>query len=380
MGNIIKLDMTKKARPLTPIERRKFEKELHIWKNQIVHGKLEDAAAFVPQRDRYVRNFAEINLHFLYNLFLARYYRAIGSTEDVERLMAYLAKRQPEFDDKHNFHYYHLLGSCELEKYNYKEALKAFFKAEEVGAPEWADIGYYYNFAYCLTDMGYTRKAIDCMKKAQELADDTKNRLYDVYIQSLLAQNYARIGQSSEALKILKGIYMIEKARDNPNMELGFVCVTLGDIYCRLNNYSEALAKLNEALPHLVEGSGLYMRCLYYKASALIFSGLVDDGISCIDECISTLRGDLKRVEIQIALMDTIKHFALLPSRNTAEYMKTTAIQKLIEFGFYDDAIDYYQLISDFYEKAGDMAQVLEYNILIKKTYKKYINERVEEL
>ena len=378
----LNVKMFEKEIPLSSIERKQFIKKLNAWKNNIDNGELDVAAKFIPPPKKYVRNFAEIELHLLYYLFLARYYSAREDKEEFDKTMEYLEARQPDFDNIHRYYYYRLIATRALKARQYKDALDAFFMAEEVGQPEWADVGYYYNFGYCLSDMNYTNKAIKYFLKAQKLANLVRDHKYEVYIQTFLANNYCKIGQGEEALKIIKKCCILEDEKGSASSNADFVCTTSGEIHYRLGKYDEAIALFKKSHGRLSSESVLYGRCVYYMAAALIDSGRVNEGIACIEQGLEVLVEEIPReyVKIQIVLLEALKHSTTLASQASVEYIETVALPKLLETGQYSEAIHYCQLIRDFFENANDKDLALKYGHKIEEIYKIFINKRMEEL
>jgi len=365
MGKILKLklNLVKEARPLTPLERRKFEKSLFIWDDMIVRYELDEAEAFIPQHDRYVNNFAEAHMHFLYNLILARFYAAKGDIESFNNKMAYLEARQPEFCNIHNHYYYRLVSYRERMNFQYRKALIALQKAEEVGQPEWADVAYYYGFAYCLSDMGYSRKAIEYFKKAQELADSTDNHRYDMYIQSYIARDCCKIGQSDEALTTINNCLRFARATGVTDSSTGFAYIYAGEIYYHLGRYGEALEYFDTAFPYIEDKStGLYVRGMYYKAQTLRASNKAEECMVCIKDGMDMITSDMYLADYWMLVFDTLKHLMLISIPGSLEYIETVTLPKLIDFGFCDLLVEYYQVVINFCLKNNDTDKVVAYN------------------
>jgi len=375
MGKVlmINMEMIEVANPLSDIERRKFQAELFKWKEIICDGDLEAAKIFIHPEKKYINNFAEKDLHFLYYIFLARYYLAVGNKEDFEKTIEYLDTRQPEFNNMQNHYYFQVIATNALSALGYKKALDAFFKAEEYGLPEWADISFYYNFGRCLSDMNYTRKAIECLNKAQEMANCTHDHSFDVYIQTYLALNYCKSGKGDDALEIIKKCCLLEKAKGSTSAYIGFVYTIAGEIYYRLNMYEEALKIFDEAFEYDRPGSSQYIQCVYYKSLVLIAVGRRDESIVCLEQGLTALSVEEPTglVELQTALLEGLMHSQSLSDDKSIEYIKTVVNPQLIKYEQYVEAINYYVLIRDFYGKAGNSKGVLECSRLIEDVYKK---------
>ena len=145
--------------------------------------------------------------------------------------------------------------------------------------------------------------------------------------------------------------------------------------------YDEALEQLEEASKHIDVLSPSYKRCMYYKSLTLIANYRINEGLACIEYCLSMVDGDLtKWTLIYIALLEAQKYSMSLSNEESVEYLKTNAIPKLVEFGLYVEAIHYYQLIRNHYRYMGNREKALGYSYLIEDVYKLYINAQMELL
>jgi len=367
-----------KPNPLSKAERRECERTLYQWKDRIDRGEIEEADKLMPRRPKYVSNPAEAGLWYLFCLFQARYFRAVGDNESFNNSMAFLDLVAPEFDNEYNFYYYRLIGSRELAARRYKAALEALYKAEEVGSPEWHDVGYAYMFGCCLSDMGFVERAIYFFDKALNLANESDNHLYDVYIQCSLAYDYCKAGKGDGALGLLKGCSFIENYRDYDDASKGYLYLTYGFVYHHMKRYDEALENYETAFQYYTEYCESYVRLVYRKASTLIASGRIDEGLALINRGFSLFENEVEWSAIWEVLYNALKHSALLSIPESVERLKNNDIPKLLDFGQYDEAINCTRQIKEFYKNAGDTDRVVEYSELANKIYEKYINDRMK--
>jgi len=367
-----------KPSPLGKTERIECERTLYEWKDLIDRGKIEEADKLMPRRPKYVSNPAETELWYLFCLFQARYFRAVGDYESFDNAMAFLDLVAPEFDDEYNFYYYRLIGFRELDARRYEAAFKALHKANEIGTPKWFDVGFFYNYGRCYSDMGFSGRAIEYFDKAQALADENDNHIYDVYIQCYLAYEYCKVGKGDTALGVLKSCSFIKKYRKYDEASKGYLYLTYGEVYHYLKRYDEAFENYEKAFQYYAEGSEPYVRNLYSNASTLISVGRIDEGVICLDRGLSLFENEVEWSAIWEALYDALKHSALLSIPESLEYMKNNAIPKLLDLGQYDEAINYTRQISEFYKNAGDIDQAYDYIKLSNKIYEKYLNDRMK--
>ena len=378
-NNVIELKIINNVRPLTQHERSRLEKLLYTWRDLIDHGKTDEATRLLPALIRCEDEREDLHLMFLYNLFCARYYRALGETENFKEVMSFLSGWQHKFLDEHNYYYYRLIAFSEHEAWRYKLALEAYYAAEESDPMhEWSDVGFYYSFGCCLSDMGYTHKAISYFEKALEKADVSNNHRYDVFIKGFLAHDYSKVGQGEEAVELLQNCIININNNDVNRIALGWLYYSFGVVFNNLERHNDAIRNFDEALQYYMENNKNYVNALYCKALALAASNRIEECIGCIDSALSLLTDEMDWEAIRAILLNTLKHSLTLCNPDSMQYMKTTAIPKLLEFGQYSEAVDYSKKISGFYEEIGDTARALEYSRLISGIYEKYINERVE--
>ena len=365
-------------KPFSKAEREEHKQTLYKWRDLIDRGKLEEAKKLMQKRPEYVANLGESLLWYLFCLFEARYFRAVGDKKAFDNVMFFLGNVAPEFDDEYSFYYYRLVGFREYDARRYKTALKALNEAEAVGAPDWFDVGYYLNYGRCLSDMGFTEKAAEYFNKAKNKAQESKNYIYDMYIQCFLAYDYIKMGKCVDALECLRACSIMQKIRNSDDASTGFMYLTYGLVYHNMNIYDHAIEYYETAFRYYTEGSAPYARTLYNYASALITIGRVDEGVASINRGFSLLESEAEWSGVWEALYDALKHSALLSIPESLEHMKNNAIPKLLDFGQYEEAANSCEQVSEFYENAGDTVQALEHSKLAIKIYKKYLNDRVK--
>ena len=377
--NVIELRIRKKVRPLTQHEKSRLEKLLYTWRDLIDHGKTDEATELLPSLLRCEDEHEDLHLIFIYNLFCARYYRALSETENFDEVMSFLSGWRHKFLDEHNYYYYRLIAFSEHEARRYKSALEAYYAAEESDPIyEWIDVGFYYSFGCCLMDMGYIHKAIGYLEKALEKANSSGNHIYDVYIKGYMAQILSKIGKDDDAIEILNSCLHGEKNRNLSRLASGWVHLHYGIVFSNLLNYDEAIKNYDAAFQFIEKNSELYIRTLYNKSEALIATNKTDEGITCINNGMGLLSEKEEWMGIWGALFDALRHSVSLHKPEAILHMKTTAIPKLLEFGQYAEAIYYYKMICSFYEEAGDASQALKYSHKVAEIYCKYVEDRVE--
>ena len=365
--------------PLTKEEKDQFTEELHRWKDLIDYGEITKATELKPELARRAKSSFRPGLQILYDLYEARYYRAVDDKEAYEKIMESLSERKLDFNDRCNYLYHRLVAMSALGAHRLKEAHIAFNSCEKIDKDsKWADVGFYYAYGLCLSYMGYALRAIEYFKKALHRArwstnyDGKANRRYNVYIESWLAQNYGKTGNTTEALFILNGCLRNEKKK-NKTSGLGFICHSFGRVYHEMERFSEALENYDEAFKYHNEGSVAYLSNLNHKTIALIASDRICEAMQCVDKGLNMSTDELWK-----ALFEALKHSVLLSNPESLDYMINTAIPKLLELELNEEAMAHHVKLSKFYESIGNHKQRAEHSDSALEIQKQLYKERVE--
>jgi len=364
--------------PITESEREALMDSLQTFKILIDYGEMEKAAEQLPRLAKDVRASYSPSANNFFDLFAAAYYWVTDDKKAYEETMTALSKRTDEFNGKHLYYYHRLIAAREFRAYRYREALKAFMTAEKLDKDALlSNVGFYYGYGACLSDMGYVAKAIECMRKAQHMAkwrmvyNGKPNRRHDAYIDGYLARGLSKIGKTDEALGLLDN-RLARELKNNNKEKIGYIYNCLGVVYLREDNYNSALNNLDMAFQYFDVGSRGYISTLYHKARALIKSGRIDEGISFVDKglCITH--------DVWKALLDALRHSVSLSDPKSLSYMEKIAFANLKVYGQYDEVLEYCELISSFYNKSGKPEVALNFISLAYELQKQLYRELVE--
>ena len=366
--------------PITEDERKVFIDKLHNWKILIDYGVMDKASEQKAELEKGAEASCSSSILNFYKLYAANYYRISNDTEAFNKTMSFLNQRTETFSPSHQFFYYRLLGIQERVAYRYNEALKAYKKAEKLDKEStWGDVGFYYIYGMCLSEMGYVAKAIEYLKRAKHLAmwhkvyEGKPNDRYDVYIDGYLADNLSKSGKADEAHAMLNKRLDSEKTRKNAKHTIGFIYLSIGTVYLRTKKYNDAIENFDTAFQHLDETSEAYKTNLYRKALALIESDRINEGVLCVDKALDMSLDDTRRT-----LFETLKHSAMLSNPESLQYMENTLISQLLKYGQYAEAVKCYETLSGFFKKSGDHKNALKYSELALEVHRELHKEHVE--
>ena len=377
--NILREKLDLHDAPLTEEELKQHTEELHRWRDLIDYGEMRKAAVIRPKLAKRTKLSFRQGTQCLYDLYEVRYYRAVGDKKAYEKLMASLSERKHAFNERCNYLYYRQEAMAALDAYRFKDAHAAFCKAEEIDKEsKWLDVGFYYAYGTCLSYMGYATRSIEYCNMALHKArwsmnhEANTNRRYDLYIECILAQNHSKVGNTEEALFILTGRlrYEIERSRTST---LGFVYHFFGQVYQQMGELSKALENYDNALKYHHDGSVFCKDSLYHKAESLIACDRICEAVQCIEKGL-TISSD----EVWKSLFDALKHSVSLSCPKSLEYMKNTAIPRLLELELYEEAMTHHETLSRFYEKIGNDKLRAEHSDSALAIQKQLYRERVE--
>ena len=366
--------------PLTDEDKAIFYNRLNTLKYLIDYGYTDQAVKLIPDIARCAEASCHSSFINLCDLFTAYCSLETSDFDAFEQKMSFLDRKRQSFDSRHH-HYFNLLtGQWMYYAGNYNAALASYVKAEDFDKnSQLKGVNFYFFYGLILSDIGYAVRAVKYLKNAAHHARWNKvfngkpNSRYDVYIDGYLADNLSKIGQSEEALTILNKRLDRETKLNSEDDTIGYIYLAFGTVFLRAEQYHKALENFEIALRYLDERSEAYKTNLYRKALALIASGMISEGIGCMDEGLSMPIDDLWKT-----LFEAVKHSASLSDPVSLEYMETTVISKLLKHGQYEDVLRSYKILSDFFGKNGDYERALKYCKLAVEVHEKLFKERIE--
>ena len=366
--------------PITEAERTALMERLTTWLQAISYGDMDKAVAQKPQLERSARESYSPSTINYYDLFAANYYWMAGDMDAHNETMAALELRKSEFGARHQFYYQRILGARAFRNHKYSEALKAHIAAEKLDKnSEWHNVSLYYSIGRCLSDMGYAARAIEYMKKAQQLAkydksyDNRPNSKYDVEIDGHLAYNLSKIGKIDEAHAILDKRLKIEMKKGEGSEGHGATHFYIGVVHLRAKEYCDALKYFEIALQYISVDGYFFDVASYYKAETLFCIGKIDEGLRGLEKALVLLLGGASRTRLE-ALMYSV----LMSDDESLKHLANVIVPKLIEYELYDEAARYYKLLSKVCNERGDYLVALKYSNAALDVYQQLYEERVE--
>ena len=377
-----KLDL--KGAPITESEIESLQNRLYNWKIMIDYGFLDKAVKWKPILEQDVNRSFSSSTKYYMDLYTASFFWAVGNYESCYQLLDSLSQKTDQFNSRHFYMYYRLVGMRALTENRLKDAVTAFSKAERMDRHlRQNEVGLYYLYGKCLSDLGYVGRAVDNLKKAKRLSiwgklyEGQPNKRYDVYIDGCLAYNLSITGQSDKALNILnKRLQAVERTNAGERA-LGYTYFSLGSVFLEARKYSEAISNFNIAFQYLDPGEETYKVALFCKAVSLIRDGMITEAVDYaetgLDLCLDDDEDELWRAKFEI-----IKHLAALDNPDSVAYLESSIIPILAKYEYHYVIVEYYEALCNYYEQNGDLAQALKYSKSSANAFRTLYEERIK--
>ena len=366
---------------ITEAQREALMERLHRWKIMIDYGALDKAKEALPKLEQDTKSTFSRSTSLLLDLYTASYYRAKGDLDACYKLTDELSKYTNEFNARHFYLYHRLEGVRAYSEGRFRDAVNVLARAEKLDRHlKQGEVGFYYLYGMCLSDMGYVAGAIENLKRAKHLATWNKiyngeaNKRYDYFIDGYLAYNLSKFGESEEAFKILHRRLSLEK-KSGKKQAIGYTYHSIGSVYLMIKKYDEAVFNFDKAFSYLEKSSGAYKSALFRKTVALYDNGKMDACRICAERGMSLCSEDDM---LWRAMFDGYVHLTTLHSPESVKHMEKSVIPILEEYNHYEVAADFYLALSNSLKQSGDYERALNYCTFALETYKRLYEERME--
>jgi len=351
--------------PFLDFEIEEYEEDLRDWKNCAYTGDNKKAAELQPGLAR--RGMLSKNTYLMtqYELACAYYYFAMNKTDELNRIMSLLKKKEDALIDIQRFSYYYICGMRDLRASRYKIALISYLKAEKAGnRSPWDERkkipyeGLYIGIASCLTFTQHAAIAEEYLKKFEDEASERYRYTSMPFSNVLHIRNLITLSKYDEAMEAVKIRMLEEKQAGNANQAtIGMLHRLQGGIYHKTREYGNAINEYEASLVYTKRDSEIYCYTLYLKALAYHADGKIHEGNINIEEGLSKIN-DETNTEV---LLKALKHSMNLKDPSSLNYMEKEAIPKLIEYGDHILAADYCEKLHVFFCEISKYKHAVHY-------------------
>ncbi|MCL2404202.1 MAG: tetratricopeptide repeat protein [Defluviitaleaceae bacterium] len=374
----VKLDL--KNAPITELARATLMEDIYKWKVAIDYGDISKASELMPALKSGAKLSYSVSTQVLYDIFETDYYRLIGDMKSYNEMMKRLSQQVEKFNARQLHHYNCLVGAKAFVEKRYQEAIKAYVAAGRLDkSGDWSGVRFYAGLGASLSDRGYATRAVWYLEKARHLArwaaiyENRPNSRFDEYIDGYLASDLSKIGRCDEAITILERRLVIEMKKKSKE-GIGYTYFSFGRVYQMAENFDKAIKNYDMALEYLNENNEAYISALYHKASTYTINNRNSEAVPCIEKGLEVAKDEYWRIRF-----DALMHSATLDvDPSSAEYLKNTAIPKLLSYGQGEAVVYYNKQLSEYYYEYGTLEAALKYSNSALEAQKQLHKELIE--
>jgi len=371
--------------PLSERERTVFRNKLYYMRDLIRARRMDEAKAI---RDGIVniKNLepCDFDMVMLYKMIEAQMFIVEGLYIIAEDMLSSAEKYLLQMNPECLYHYHYnkgVLAFC-LEQCNdaFVHLMEAYerLSVHENLLPK-DDMRLFLNIGNCCTYLEFIHKAIFFLMRAKHMRGDDMIANIDFDIDYLLAVNYIRINELSEAEKIVKkSLVKAESRGDNSLIALCMQCY--GDMNKKAGKWARAIDYYDKSLMIFEEYSDGYYRSLHRRAFCLIKSKAFSKARLAVDQA-NTKCDANKSWFICFKALDHHLYIAshmTLRNKESCDYLENVACPYFIENDDHLTALEHYELLDAYYERSGNRNDVLRVRKAIDAIYKRCFANRVD--
>ena len=332
-----------------------FKKRLYVWLDAIKSKRFDEAEDLQHELSAINSLPFEIDLALLYRLIEIRF---LLTKNDVKLAEEKVKLAQPLLQAATNealYHFNYNMGMLCMREMNCEEALTHFKLADNLKPEDFEkETTLYFNIAACYCDLGMYIRSIGTLTQAYHLYKDNSANLYSIGLENMLATCYMRIGDVDQARELLDKCLITAKSL-NHKTYIGAILHNHGCASFKAKNYPEALAYFEDAFEYLIEGEWFYIENLYHKARCLI---VLKNPLS--KEVIHQAKSAISASENYELLFSSLAHLLTLKEEPSHQYIEQTTIPYLLSKFKYSLALDYCEVLDEFFTKKRNTKKALE--------------------
>ncbi|WP_110114182.1 tetratricopeptide repeat protein [Bacillus sp. CGMCC 1.16541] len=316
------------------LERLGYDYGLVMSEQQLLNDEvLRWYEAMVDRRNETVQNYAEelelktksiYNMTLLNNYRLAqfRYFLYEEKFSEARQLIEYFTRIKKKLTVVQSLYFHMFLGLYHCLLGDYAQGLDMFKKAEQMSEKiRYKEPELSYNLALTHSHLHHPSLAIIYGYEALEMLNSASLFLRSLDCQLLIAINYKRIKQFSQARQLFHNILSTAKKLDLKDMQ-AFCYHNLGNLYSEQKDHQKATTHYEESLFLKKQYSFSYLKTSYYLAKELVAQNDKEQALEIIQQSMKQLN-NMPELEIKFQIL------ALEVDRNHAElenYLETVAL------------------------------------------------------
>ena len=361
--------------PLTYKERVIFIKKLFRFRDIIPDDRFDEIKALYEELLP-VLNFEcfdpELALYF--RLFEVIMLVRQGEVSKAKEEMSFFTPdKVEEMNPRHLYHYYcnqarflHIDHELKKALKLYKKALKLTKNHEGFSRAEIDKVNA--NVAVCLSSLCYPNSALMFLSRVNY---EDENSHYSLNADSLIAVNYARIGEYEEAQELIDETLIRAKSAGN-KLYTSLSLYYFGIIYIFSKTWDKGIERFDEALGLFEKDSFYYMWSIYYKIRCLIEKR----DFNAADKILKETEALFSTSDYLQIHFNFLYHFRIISKSITnlktesAEYIENIAIPYFLKIQSKYEAIRACELLIEHYRRTQRETKALKITELLLEIHK----------
>jgi len=379
--------------PLTNDEIPAFRERLYIWRDMIRNRKIDEAT----ELQRKIAGIVDLDVDFrlisLYRMFEITLLIVQGDFDQAAMKLESIDKAL--IDKESQYYYFRNKGTIWYVQGDYENALRYFYNALVIGESEAHilkdDDSIYFNIAACYYSLHLPNHAIKFLEESEKERTD-RTSLFGWHLDCVLAVNFIRIKQLPEAEMLLQKCLTFAEASGDKSLT-AIALHNFGFMHHTAENWLLAVSYYSRASELHVHGTTLYLDSLYGNIRCCIELGDYAECTKLLEVFSehlsknknSQLGGGSK--PLYATLHESLSCLMFITQDkvdadnnripgNMADFIMDKAVPLLIDEYRYTHALDYCEILCNFFEKTSTLDKALAIKSIAMDIYKKMLYYR----
>lgn len=359
--------------PITDQELEYFWNRLRVWSNASGEYRIEEAQRIRNEVSIVLQLPYETDFIMQYYVYEAKHFLAMRESEQAENSLN-MASRYLEEANKWNRYIYHSIEGIILSNRGMvMESLRANLKALEFKEDDINGSGLILNIARRYYEIGRLLHAQMYLEQGRkeynkQFGDDMVS-IFAIQFDDLQANLYGCIGEHSKAQKLYEKNFVKAKSLGNER-HMAFALNNMGHLYMRAKKWGKAIDYFDQAHAYFKDMGAEYAITTLYQKTLCYFHLKELDQCQAMLEAMLPLAADNEEFAIKI---ESIAHLMTMKDSESSEYIANVTIPYLLEKHNPSAALEFCELLEEYYQKKGALKKSLEIAAISRDIYRQML-------